>query len=203
MCRLSWNLGASTSWNPQGLSRPVMGLLYLCMYRASSLFYTVTNKCTIISQIITLLHVSILLCHSQGAFNQYLTKLHEYFKCSCWKHNLQLRCVETCRSVIICEIIVHLLVIVQNKNKNKCVCISLLRHVSTLKGHLQGKIHLFIRHRKLVFKCVLANCHSKGVTTRRVRWPSTEILTDVYSRITQKFLSRISNAFCGSPHNGW
>jgi hypothetical protein len=28
-CRLSWNLGDSTSWNPQGLSRPVMGLLYL------------------------------------------------------------------------------------------------------------------------------------------------------------------------------
>jgi len=28
-CRLSSNLGASTSWNPQGLSRPVMGLLYL------------------------------------------------------------------------------------------------------------------------------------------------------------------------------
>jgi len=29
MCRLSWNLGASTSWNPQGLSRPIMGLLPL------------------------------------------------------------------------------------------------------------------------------------------------------------------------------
>ena len=29
MCRLSWNLGTSTSWNPQGLSRPVMGLLYV------------------------------------------------------------------------------------------------------------------------------------------------------------------------------
>jgi len=29
MCRLSWNLGASTSWNPQGLSRHVMELLYL------------------------------------------------------------------------------------------------------------------------------------------------------------------------------
>ena len=29
MFRLSWNLGASDSWNPQGLSRPVMGLLYL------------------------------------------------------------------------------------------------------------------------------------------------------------------------------
>jgi len=29
MFRLSWNLGASTSWNLQGMSRPVMGLLYL------------------------------------------------------------------------------------------------------------------------------------------------------------------------------
>ena len=29
MCRLSWNLGASTSWNPQGLFRPVTGLLCL------------------------------------------------------------------------------------------------------------------------------------------------------------------------------
>jgi len=25
MCRLYWNLGASTSWNHQGLPRPVMG----------------------------------------------------------------------------------------------------------------------------------------------------------------------------------
>jgi hypothetical protein len=32
MCRLSKNLGASTSRNPQGLSRPVMGLLYLFHY---------------------------------------------------------------------------------------------------------------------------------------------------------------------------
>jgi hypothetical protein len=31
MCRLSWNLGASTSRNPQGLSRPVIGLLYLAL----------------------------------------------------------------------------------------------------------------------------------------------------------------------------
>jgi hypothetical protein len=29
ICRFSRNLGASTSWNPNGLSRPVMGLLYL------------------------------------------------------------------------------------------------------------------------------------------------------------------------------
>jgi hypothetical protein len=33
MCRLSRNLGASTSWNPKGLSMPVMGLLYLYLIR--------------------------------------------------------------------------------------------------------------------------------------------------------------------------
>jgi hypothetical protein len=31
---LSWNLGPSTSWNPQDLSRPVMRLLYPCMFQA-------------------------------------------------------------------------------------------------------------------------------------------------------------------------
>ena len=35
MCQLSWNLGTSTSWNLQGLSRPVKGLLYL---------FTLTNN---------------------------------------------------------------------------------------------------------------------------------------------------------------
>ena len=32
ICRLSWNLGASTSWNLQGLSRTVMRLLYLLLF---------------------------------------------------------------------------------------------------------------------------------------------------------------------------
>ena len=32
MCRLSGHLGVSASWNPQGLSRPVQGLLYLYLY---------------------------------------------------------------------------------------------------------------------------------------------------------------------------
>jgi len=48
------------------------------------LFCTITNKCTIISQIITLVQVSTLSCHPQRACNQYLAKLHKYFKCSCW-----------------------------------------------------------------------------------------------------------------------
>ena len=47
------------------------------------LFCTLTNKWTIISQIITLLHVSTLSCHPQTACNQYLATLHQYFKCSC------------------------------------------------------------------------------------------------------------------------
>ena len=48
------------------------------------LFCTMTNKYTTISQIITLLHVSTLSYHPQTACNQYLAKLHQYFKCSCW-----------------------------------------------------------------------------------------------------------------------
>jgi len=43
-----------------------------------------TNKFTIIEQIITLLHVSTLLCHPQGVCNHYLAKLHKYLKCSFW-----------------------------------------------------------------------------------------------------------------------
>ena len=49
-------------------------ILFQYIYRASFffLFCTMTNKRTIISQIITLLHVSTLSCHPQGACNQYL-----------------------------------------------------------------------------------------------------------------------------------
>ena len=36
-----------------------------------------TNNCTIISQIITLPHVSTLSCNRQDACNQYLAKLHK------------------------------------------------------------------------------------------------------------------------------
>jgi hypothetical protein len=36
-CRLSWNLETSASWNPLGLSRPVMGLLYLYLLQSNPL----------------------------------------------------------------------------------------------------------------------------------------------------------------------
>ena len=43
-----------------------------------TLFCTMTNKCTNISQIVTLhLNVSTLLCHPQGTCNQYLAKVHK------------------------------------------------------------------------------------------------------------------------------
>jgi len=47
------------------------------------------KKCTIISQIITLLHVSTLSCHPLGACNQYFAKIHKYFKCSCGQYKFQ------------------------------------------------------------------------------------------------------------------
>jgi hypothetical protein len=55
MCRLSKNLGASTSWSPKGLSRPVMGLLYLyllnyilvftLLIKVKYLFYSAQGSC--------------------------------------------------------------------------------------------------------------------------------------------------------------
>ena len=101
------------------------------------LFCTMTNKCTILSQNITLLHVSTLSCHPQGVCNQCLAKnLHKsyvkhlnyklYYQqlrlkylCTLAWHWLQTPwgwhdSVETCRSVIFCNITVHLLVTVQN-----------------------------------------------------------------------------------------
>jgi hypothetical protein len=50
MCRLSWNLGASTSCNPQGLSRPVMGLFYLCF----TLFVLISRLILSFSQFLSL-----------------------------------------------------------------------------------------------------------------------------------------------------
>jgi hypothetical protein len=46
MCRLSWNLGTSNSWNPRGLSRPVMGLLYL-LYNSAHIRGSFQKFCTL------------------------------------------------------------------------------------------------------------------------------------------------------------
>ena len=51
MCRMFWNLGSSTFWNPQGLSRPVMVLLYLPVapiITGITPFFTFPAHCTAI-----------------------------------------------------------------------------------------------------------------------------------------------------------
>jgi len=63
-----------------------------------------TNKYTINSQIITLLHVSTLSCHPRGACNQHLAKLTQVFQ-------IQLLVLLPKAT---CETIVHLFVIIQN-----------------------------------------------------------------------------------------
>ena len=47
MCRLSWNLEASNSWNPQGLSNPVMGLLDLYLLKSLLLISGLTYFCVV------------------------------------------------------------------------------------------------------------------------------------------------------------
>jgi hypothetical protein len=48
MCRLSRNLGASTSWNPVGLSRSVMGLLF---YTFRTMRLSLRNSCKFVNGI--------------------------------------------------------------------------------------------------------------------------------------------------------
>jgi hypothetical protein len=45
MCRFSWNLVTSTSWNLQALSRHVMGLLYLYVYLDAKCAFVAVSWC--------------------------------------------------------------------------------------------------------------------------------------------------------------
>jgi hypothetical protein len=63
-CRLSTNLGASTFWKPQGLSRPVIGLLYkICRFVISDTlsFATLVGTDTFLSNLSSHTHS---LCYS-------------------------------------------------------------------------------------------------------------------------------------------
>jgi hypothetical protein len=64
MCRLSWNLGASNPWNPQGLSTPVMDALPLPLY-----------SCILLNTFIITLHSQLLYLYSANSrFSQKLRK---------------------------------------------------------------------------------------------------------------------------------
>ena len=57
MCRMSWNPGTWTSWNPQGLYRPVMGLLYLFNTSLIPVHYLYINTLFVDSVVILKIHV--------------------------------------------------------------------------------------------------------------------------------------------------
>ena len=97
------------------------------------LFCTMTNKHTIISQIITLLHVSTVSCHPQAACNQHLAKLHKYLKRRCWSYNL-LFCTMTYKHTIISQIIT-------------------LLHFSTVSCHPQAACNQYLAKLHKYFKC--------------------------------------------------
>jgi hypothetical protein len=50
MCQLIWNLGTSTSWNPQGLPRPIQGLLIFYLYHSITwwLHIYITGNCPVV-----------------------------------------------------------------------------------------------------------------------------------------------------------
>ena len=76
MCRLSRNLGASISWNPQTLSRPVMGFLYLYLFfhhLRTELFYSGfcrSYSCHVWLTVVTLVtfaDINHILCNSNSS----------------------------------------------------------------------------------------------------------------------------------------
>jgi len=78
MCWLSWNLGASTSWNPQGLSRSVMGVLYLFLSRASLIqqsWFTVYLTCFLI-----------LSSHLRIDLQNYLVQISDWYVYGCIRY---------------------------------------------------------------------------------------------------------------------
>jgi hypothetical protein len=56
MCRFSGNLGASPSRNPKGLSRPVMGLLYLFFIKSGEKGNFISNIIVSIYGVLEALH---------------------------------------------------------------------------------------------------------------------------------------------------
>ena len=60
-------LRAIMAWAWANLPYLLFFILIRCTVHLLRIIFTMTNKCTIFSQIITLLHVSTLSCHPQGA----------------------------------------------------------------------------------------------------------------------------------------
>jgi hypothetical protein len=88
MCRLSWNLGVPTSRNPQGLSRPVMGLLYLYLF----FFYFLTYQhclCFFVHVFVcTLTYILHFLYHFNKTKQIFLSSYLRPYQLSCISTNL-------------------------------------------------------------------------------------------------------------------
>jgi len=87
MCWLSWNLDASTFWNRQGLSKPVMGLLFTMVTRASSLHYFVYRIVLTVSSFV----YDVIFTR----FFPYLTIFREIILIPCWYFFSPWRCGPT------------------------------------------------------------------------------------------------------------
>jgi len=93
MCRLSWNLGTSSSWNPQGLNRPVMGLLYLYwspQLHCDTHFISVAKRkpCKISKQKVTTFLINLSWHKSYNSFRSYTVYMKTFRSISMWRQQL-------------------------------------------------------------------------------------------------------------------
>ena len=100
---LARNLGTLTSWNPLGLSRPVMGLLYLCIAlfptRCLYIFVSFTIFMSFRSSFILSFSVSYFLKRAVLLKNKKPTRCHLLFYCTSYRLNMFRALIRLCLSL--------------------------------------------------------------------------------------------------------
>jgi len=107
MCRLSWYLGVSTSWNPQALSRPVQALLYLplCVCQIAVLLWLACYRDLLGCVNVMIIVVGICKYNKIGAYNTRARKSDFLILWLCFKtvpsHPILLCCLSYERFILV------------------------------------------------------------------------------------------------------
>ena len=135
MCRLSWNLGTSASWNPLGLFRPVMGLLLYYYYYLLSYMFTFPRD----------VFVNTVIC----SFCKYLSGIHfdVWTSRKYWTRGVrqQQHCCSTPYHVLFLnKSPLHSLVLARSLNTSLAFNASLAYTIAQGRSHVCISVHFFV-----------------------------------------------------------
>jgi hypothetical protein len=156
ICRLSWDLGTSIPWNPQGLSRPVIGLLLQ------------TFKSTYISKARNIRQQFMTGVYLHVTWQRWFTKLHEnirfhlheYFMVTYW--------------FLVLPTISHYKIPL--KSRNKTVLYRSFQHQTTLQNQIIVTRNSSFRCQNQRYLCALALRGGTSESRRAILLLLTEVL---------------------------